>query len=363
MSVPTRRILDPIFGKPTLEAGGVGKAAWTTSLSVGTQRVAWAAKLDAGIQTSWNDYAKVIVPVNEVPFTDLKSVRLESYYTAVVGADMAVCVYMHDPNDFDQHIELSHTPLTNVGAGYRELNFPTDIPGSSWGWYGNVTDTPDTCPLDWDSASYTWAQFQADSVFSTWTIYRITFDYGYQTGSIVLDGGYLCQAQINGMRIPIKPGPDELLTRTGEVQDTPTPYTLLRRLKDLLTGIVLATGTNVVGWFKIKRVPVITPTTGTGTAIATLAPAAAFHLLGIRLHLGSALAAAETLTVTLDANAGAAYDVVLFTLDLGTPDIRDLVIPFGGEEDFFVSGDKIVIALSANTGSDTWGCETIHELV
>jgi len=108
---------------------------------------------------------------------------------------------------------------------------------------------------------------------------------------------------------------------------------------------------------------ITTSTTGTGTAIATLNPGADFHLMGIRLHIGSALAAAETLTVTLDANAGGAYDTVLYTLDLGTPDIRDLVIPFGGEEDFFVAGDQIVIALSANAGGDTWGCQTTYEPV
>jgi len=112
-----------------------------------------------------------------------------------------------------------------------------------------------------------------------------------------------------------------------------------------------------------KRGRIITPTTGTGTALATLAPAANFKLMGIRIFIGSALASAETLTVTLDANEGSAYDVVLFTLDMGTPDERSLVIPFGGDEDFFVSGDKIVVALSANTGGDTWGCQTIHELV
>ncbi len=108
---------------------------------------------------------------------------------------------------------------------------------------------------------------------------------------------------------------------------------------------------------------ITTPTTGTGTAIATLNPATDFHLLGIRLHLGSALAALETLTVTFDALAGAAYDTVLFSQDLGTAGTLDLVIPFGGEEDFFVAGDQIVIALSANAGGDTWGCQTLHEPV
>ncbi len=138
---------------------------------------------------------------------------------------------------------------------------------------------------------------------------------------------------------------------------------LIDRVKQLLTGIVLAAGTNLIGWFRRRRVPVFTRSTGTNTAIATLNPAADFHLLGIRLFIGSALAAAETLTVTLDANEGAAYDTVLFTLDMGTPDIRSVVIPFGGDEDFFVNGDKIVVALSANTGGDTWGCEIMHELM
>lgn len=113
----------------------------------------------------------------------------------------------------------------------------------------------------------------------------------------------------------------------------------------------------------LRRVPIITPTTGNDTTIATLNPGAAYKLLGIRIHFGSALAAAETLTVTLNANAGGAYDVVLFSSDLGTAGITDVVIAFGGDEDFFVAGDQIVVALSANTGSDVWGCETIHELV
>jgi hypothetical protein len=36
-------------------------------------------------------------------------------------------------------------------------------------------------------------------------------------------------------------------TKTGEVQATPTANTVLARLKDLLTGIVLAAGTNLIG--------------------------------------------------------------------------------------------------------------------
>jgi len=37
----------------------------------------------------------------------------------------------------------------------------------------------------------------------------------------------------------------------GEVQETPSQYTLLRRLKDLLTGTILAAGTNVIGKIRL----------------------------------------------------------------------------------------------------------------
>ena len=151
----------------------------------------------------------------------------------------------------------------------------------------------------------------------------------------------------------------------GEVQATPTAYTLLRRVKDLLTGIVLSAGTAIIGKVNIKRVPVITPTTGgasTATAIATLNPGAAFKLLGVRIHFSAVLDAAETLTITKNSTVDA-YDTLLFTLDIGTPDIVDVKIPFGGEDDFYSATDTIVIALSANAQSRVWGCDTIHELV
>lgn len=151
-------------------------------------------------------------------------------------------------------------------------------------------------------------------------------------------------------------------SQVGEVQASPTSYTVLARLKELLTGVILAAGSAVVGWFKLKRVPVITSTTGNATAVATLNPQAAFQLLEVRFHLASALAAGETLSIKLDANDGVEYDVVLLSLVLGTT-ILDVVVEFGGDSYFFESGDQIVIALSANTGSDVWGCQTVHELV
>jgi len=122
------------------------------------------------------------------------------------------------------------------------------------------------------------------------------------------------------------------------------------------------------GFFETKTrgVPITTNTTGVGAAIATLAPGAAFKLLGFRFNvsIGAPLAAAETLTVTSDIDAGAEYDTILFTEDLGTPSINDVVVDYADSKVYsFAAADSIVIALSANVGGDTWGCQTIHELI
>ena len=116
----------------------------------------------------------------------------------------------------------------------------------------------------------------------------------------------------------------------------------------------------------IRGVPITTNTTGVGAAIATLAPGAAFKLLGFRFNVstGAPLAAAETLTVTSDIGEGAEYDTILFTEDLGTPGTNVVVVDYADSKVYsFAAADSIVIALSANVGGDTWGCQTIHELI
>ncbi|MBA7648637.1 hypothetical protein ES703_56425 [subsurface metagenome] len=240
MSVPSRQIIRGMFGKPVLEAGGNGRVSWVPPGTKGGHQVTWAALLNAGVQTDHDDFAKVIIPVNEMPFNDLKIVRLEPYYTANSGIDMGVCVYLHDPNDLDQRIELSHTPLTNSLAGWRELNWPDDVPvGHAYFWYGNVTDTPNLCPTS--GTAYTLAQFRADKIFSTWRIYKITLDYGYYTGGGTMDGCYLTHAVINNVAILLEPSVEEILSFSGAVyiksdtagDDNPRQFeTTTKRLRD-----------------------------------------------------------------------------------------------------------------------------------
>lgn len=257
MSVPTRDIVRPLFGKPTLEAGGNGRVSWVAGpVASDDHVVAWAAKLDAGVQTSWNDFAKVVIPVNEMPFADLESVRLMPYYTASTGIDMGVCLYLHDPEDLDQRIELSHTPLTNSAAGWRELNWPTDIPaGHAYFWYGDETKIAEVLSED---TAYTLAQFRADTVFRGWTIYKITLDYGYYTGGGTMDGCYLAQVFINGKSILLEPSEEVAGRETKSIykataSDSSTKATLVTPTKRIRVIAVFmaggATGANYEMYF------------------------------------------------------------------------------------------------------------------
>ena len=88
----------------------------------------------------------------------------------------------------------------------------------------------------------------------------------------------------------------------------------------------------------------------------TVAPGVAWQLESIRVHL-SAGGAATNLTVTVDAGAGAVYDVVLATQAMnGVTDYfykPDFPIPFG-------PADEIDIAY-ANGGGATYGIEVYYQ--
>ena len=84
--------------------------------------------------------------------------------------------------------------------------------------------------------------------------------------------------------------------------------------------------------------PAVITATGT-TAISTLTTIGAnFKLSKIVVHLSAAPTTSENLTVTLDSNAGSAYDTVLFSIDPSADNLQDIVyFPEGDMQ--FVSGD------------------------
>ena len=97
--------------------------------------------------------------------------------------------------------------------------------------------------------------------------------------------------------------------------------------------------------------------TNNSTGAAALATTITFTtgqaLDEVRLHLSANGGSAENFTITLDALAGSAYDVLLFSQDMNTT--ADVIYrPDRPAE--FVNGDKLVFAYN-NGNTRTWGLE------
>jgi hypothetical protein len=98
--------------------------------------------------------------------------------------------------------------------------------------------------------------------------------------------------------------------------------------------------------------------TGAAAISTTLAPWRAFQILEARIKL-SAAGGAGDFTATLDANAGAAYDLNIITQDMTT--VQHYVFqptrPMA-----FEANDEIDFAW-ANAGGKTYGLTIIYELI
>lgn len=92
---------------------------------------------------------------------------------------------------------------------------------------------------------------------------------------------------------------------------------------------------------------------GAETMKVALAPGnVPFQLVSFELHLNTASATSENFTVTLDANKGSAYDVLLFSQDMNTE--TDVFQSYSSDEMYLEAGDVIRFAW-ANTNGCTWG--------
>jgi len=106
----------------------------------------------------------------------------------------------------------------------------------------------------------------------------------------------------------------------------------------------------------LGRTPTVTAATGTGNISTTTAIAADFILRSVTLHFGASWD--EDVTVTLNANDGAAYDTVLKSLDAGAGCTDMAWWPEGGL--LVESGDEIVVT-ATNPGSITFGLRIVTE--
>ena len=151
----------------------------------------------------------------------------------------------------------------------------------------------------------------------------------------------------------------------GEMQDTPTAYTLLRRLKDIVTGlgtVILAAGTEIIGRV-LPPVTVETPFTGTGNlAVGTdkIAPGGAFLLTEVSLHLNAApTTGTQNLVLALDDGVNTAYDLGLLTIDLVANAVTDLVV----KPNMACKATDVITAAWTNTDGKTYGLKFKHQLL
>jgi hypothetical protein len=99
--------------------------------------------------------------------------------------------------------------------------------------------------------------------------------------------------------------------------------------------------------------------TGDAAMSVTYTAARSARLISVSVKLGAIPTTGEALTITLDAVAGAAYDVLLYSLDPAALSLTSLIVT---EEDYgdvwLIPGDKIVIAYT-NTDAATYGVEIV----
>ena len=91
-----------------------------------------------------------------------------------------------------------------------------------------------------------------------------------------------------------------------------------------------------------------------------IAPAAAFRLVAVELHLSATpTTGTQNLVITKDNGSGAAYDTNLLTIDLVANAVTDLVAEFGNE----CKSTDIITAAWTNTDTKTYGLTFKHELI
>ena len=201
-----------MFGEPFLVSGTNGKALWTTG-QLGTGPGSrgpsgFGARLIGGAQSSWDDFAQVKVPVNNMRVSDLKTLRWTWWQENAQSFGLNVIIHAHDPLDYDKEAEITQEGSMAgldkaAGNNSHELNPATD----QFYYYGTSTNSNLT---EGSANKYGWDDFVADEMFNTWVVDNIAFAWGWQTGGEVFDDAMLLMVKINGKDIPLRPSPSQM---------------------------------------------------------------------------------------------------------------------------------------------------------
>ena len=201
----------PAFGTPTLFSQGMGKASWDRAIRTSTivtdqkSTTGWLACLNGGVQTSWDDAAALYIPVNEMLLPGLTSALWSYFMNTSQSFGCQMSIWVHDPTDNDKRgdiIQLGSVAGLEKTAGWdaHELNLAT----SQFFFYAEGESGNTTCTTEGAANLYTLAEFQADPCFSTWTVYRISFNNGFENSG-TFQPIYVADVKINEQVIPLGP--------------------------------------------------------------------------------------------------------------------------------------------------------------
>ena len=248
-----------LFGKPSIHYSGTASyGGWSKSDTspLNQKGGGWLANLYGGAQ-SGDDWASLYIPVNELPVTQLETANWSWYQTNAESMGLGCVIWVHDPDDFDKRAEI--TQLGGVAglehaAGWNAHEFDSTDAGMFF--YGEGTTGTDLTA----GTQYTWAQFQADALFSTWSIYRISWDWGWEASGTFEDA-WLAEVKINGVYIPLYPSEGETIggpTKTLYVATSGTsttkataitPSSVFKKIR--IKAVSMATASSTAAIFEV----------------------------------------------------------------------------------------------------------------
>ena len=215
MVVPTRRILTPIYSPPVLRAANNGSAVWDkiNTNSQWQRGTGWQAKLTGGVQTG-DDWGGMFFPTQEQKVTEFKEAQWSYYMTGAETMGVNIVIWVHDPNSLNKRAEI--TQLGNTALlgktlgwnGHKLLSTTTQFVWNGEDWSGGSAAALTGSDLT-SGTQYTWAQFQADVLFSTFEIYRISLEHGWESSG-TFDAVWVVEAKFNGQSIPFVPSVEEI---------------------------------------------------------------------------------------------------------------------------------------------------------
>lgn len=205
-----------LFGVPHLRAQNNGEAAWCAENSVSQWQkgCGWTANLYGGSQTGNDDWAACFIPVNELPVVQFDSALWSYYMTNAETMGVNIVIWIHDPTDFSKRAEVTQLgSASGLGKAQYWNSHSFDSTVTQMFFYGE--NTTGTGLSEGPGNQATWDEFQADTLFKNWTIYRISFEYGWEASG-TFDDVWLAEVKLNGMYIELRP--DECDVLGGETK-------------------------------------------------------------------------------------------------------------------------------------------------